>query len=431
MDTADRKTLCETAAGLENVVAILCYGRSGSIFFQSLLDGHPDLIVTAGLCLHPFYAFFNDNSHLLPQQLVSKFVADFAVIFDAHDGWAWEAKKGDYANNWGFTCMGENRDESLVLNRKIFSDCLLSILSEHALSEPAVPVPRKLFVQAIHVAYQKALGRPISSNSIIVYPLHAAYPRWEVSQFAQDFPNAKYIFMIRQPIETLASLSRYMFRSGAFGELSAGSDHMNAILIGAEPHRLQGAGAKSDFINSLSSSSSQVKRWKAYARAVRLEDLHRDSRATLERVCNWIGIPWHDALLTSTFHGIKWWNSATSPQVSGFTEVTIAQKANDDVLTSFDIFRLKVLCCRKHVLWNYKIPQWYSSWFAKLMVLPLLLVPFKMELMNFSASLSRQQVAPWTKLSLIARALLVGRRRLFTAWLGILSSGIPEAELLN
>ena len=116
---SEEKSLYKIATGLEEVVAILAYGRSGSLFFQSLLDGHPDLIVTAGLCLNHYYSFFNTNSHLPRQQLVSQFVEDFAVIFDAHNGCSWGGP--EYAKEWGLNCMGANRDEFLVLNKQVFS----------------------------------------------------------------------------------------------------------------------------------------------------------------------------------------------------------------------------------------------------------------------------------------------------------------------
>jgi len=91
-------------------------------------------------------------------------------------------------------------------------------------------------------------------------------------------------------------------------------------------------------------------------RGVRLEDLHRQPQATLEKVRAWLGIEWHDALLHSTFDGQPWHYRTTGRQtVKGFQQTTITRK-HTGVFTPFDRIRLKLLFADQFQAWDYPLP---------------------------------------------------------------------------
>jgi hypothetical protein len=408
MNTTTRN-LRGLAESIEDVLAITCYGRSGSHFFQGLFDDHPNVITTPGIVLARVYRFHAMHAHLSGRELIDAFVSHFAVLFDAGS----DTDEGS-GQVMGFLNMGPEQNQSLGIDRTIFIASMNEIFGE----EPTVS--SKLFFQAIHVAYQEALTKPLGVENIrIVFPIHYSSPLPTSDHFSLDFPRAKYICMIREPVQTLASWFKY-YPVGSIAGIST-------ILMDGVP------------INEECRSRS---------RAVRLEDLNRKPEIVMKKVCQWLNLPWHDSLLTSTFQGLKWWGFRNSTPISGFSEKAISQ-SHDDVVPSFDRMRLQVLLARKCSVWNYDVPARCHSVVARLVILPLLLLPLRLEWPAVSA-LRRQMLS---ELSAIPRkgkqqfvvplkraAWFVGignvvlwfriRNYLFRGWARLFSEKSAEIELL-
>lgn len=320
------------------------------MLLQSLFDGHPGTIVTPGVFLWYFYYFFEQNSTLAIAQLIDRFIQDFEVIFDGSASCvAYSPNVGIFS---GLTTLGANRDECVQVSKEVFRNCLLGILADYRES-----VPRKLFFQAVHVAYRYALGQPgkIDIDTRIVFPIHAPIPNKVTSQFAEDFPDAKYVLMVRKPIETVASTIR--FQTGIGGYLLFLDCVLLPALFGGVP------------------TTNGVE---ANTKAVRLEDLHAAPRETMEKLCEWLDLPWDESLMKSTFNGKDWWGDGSSLQVNGFSENIVA-KRHAQQLPQIDVLRLNVLLASKSEQWGYQIPDADRGALRKLLILPLLLVPFSME----------------------------------------------------
>ena len=67
---------------LTRVASIHYYGRSGSIFLQSLLDSHPDVLMLPVVYLCGFHTFWDRFGGLRPAELVAAFVSQYEVLFD-------------------------------------------------------------------------------------------------------------------------------------------------------------------------------------------------------------------------------------------------------------------------------------------------------------------------------------------------------------
>ena len=68
--------------------------------------------------------------------------------------------------------------------------------------------------------------------------------------------------------------------------------------------------------------------------------------------------------------------------MSGFSS-SIASQSFDEYLTSFDRIRLHVLLSKKCSFWNYRVPWWSKNVLVKLIIFPLIFLPFKMEFMSW------------------------------------------------
>ena len=387
---------------LTRVASIHYYGRSGSIFLQSLLDSHPDVVMLPTVYLCGFHTFWRRYGGRRPAEVVAAFVHEYGILFDsASTDEVIDVGKG-IGLVYNFHHMGEGHDERLGLDRAVFSERLmrkaaLGVGADGRLS-------RKFLFQAVHAAYAEALGRRVrSANPLIVYQGHN--PQFaQIEHLILDFsPNLKFVHCVREPLPSLGSWLAHV-RSGELGGaldlsfrvLGRAIDHAKPIL-----NQWPGDGAKPPLVS-----------WnERNTRAVRLEDLHQRPRETLERLCAWLDIPWDDALLQSTFDSKLWHWTDGRRTISGFQP---GKQANirGDVFTGLDRLRLRLLLADTYLAWNYPLSRWYrSSALAWLSVLTWL-APFRMEV----AVWRRQDSWSPSRVAAAASAYLRMRIEIYRRW---------------
>ena len=142
-------------------------------------------------------------------------------------------------------------------------------------------------------------------------------------------------------------------------------------------------------------------------RAVRLEDLHANPKKTLNAICGWLGIPWHESLMESTFNGIKYWNVAGSIQTSGFNQ-DITAEAFKSFISPFDRWRLELLFHDRFSAFGYygkrsrilrKLAQWVTF--------PLFASPLRMELISFWQPSNRKNITGIIKTYFMLRKVVI------------------------
>jgi hypothetical protein len=348
---------------LEKLAAITFYGRSGSMFFQSLLDSHPNIIMIPGAYIMGFYDFWQGEGHSLNKEnLINAFVYRYDVLFDVKSSRMIYGCGENAGINNNLEAMGENQDISLGVNKELFIKELKNAL------EGITIVSRKDFFKAIHLAYFYALGREYHSRRtpIIVFQLHTpSIPR--ASQILEDFPEATYFQVIREPIQAMGSHIAHYHDSGELdGDLLIWI--LTQVLVGGGP-----------IFEQCRNNSWSVK----------LEHLHTCSKEILSSVCDVLGIPWDDILLQSTFDGYKWWNNKGSVRVSGFTDKTITKK-HEDIFSSFDKFRLEILLYSKYKIWDYESIDQENYGIEPSVINELLKYPFKFEKLIAKQSQAKQ-----------------------------------------
>ena len=387
---------------LTRVASIHYYGRSGSIFLQSLLDSHPDVVMLPAVYLCGFHTFWGRYAGFRPSEMVAAFVHEYEILFDpTSTREVIDVGKG-IGLIYNFHRMGEGHDERLGLDRAVFSDCLmrkaaLGVGADGRLS-------RKFFFQAVHAAYAEALGRRVrSANPLIVYQGHNPQLT-QVEHVIADFsPHLKFVHCVREPVPALGSWFAHARGSELGGALDFPYRVLGRALDHAKPilNQWPVGGAKPLLVS-----------WnERNTRAVRLEDLHQRPRETLERLCAWLDIAWDDALLQSTFDGRLWHWTDGKRTLSGFQRRTHA-KTHGDVFTGIDRLRLRLLLAEAYRAWNYPLPRWCDS--AALAWLSVLtwLAPFRMEV----AVWRRQESWSPSRIAAAAAAYLRMRAEIFRRW---------------
>lgn len=384
--------LIDSYSALTDVVAIGYYGRSGSVFLQSLLDNHPNILMLPGTLLLIFPDFWSVYAHLPLQELISEFCNYFSPFFKINSlaqGGAWK----DAMIYLNLHKLGKNKDQTVEVNKDKFVQVLELILKNTILT-------RKSFFQAIHVAYTVALNRSQYLDDtrlpLIVHQLHSLNATYKdtadlrIHSLEKDFPNLKIIQMIREPAQALGSHFKHHHDINVF---------------------------QASFYDAfLKTSCPSI--------TVRLEDLHTCAEITLRKLAKWLEIDWNDSLLTSTFNGKQWWNVKDSAQVSGFNSIIISQE-HRDILSAFDKIRLKILYAKRYHLWEYrKIKP--SKW-KSLAITPLLLLPFRMELIVYKDLYKTKQFS----VTALFKDWKKRRSLLFKVWQYSLSPKTNETPLLT
>ena len=343
---------------MDRVVCIMSYTSSASGLMASLFDNHPAVLMFPDNCLAGFQDFWQENSLNDIDLILDNFLERYSTLFDSRvtpKGLENSSESGDAR---GFNTLGADRSQHLWVDSEVFRGQMKEVLGRN------LPILRKNFFRALHLSYAKAQGRQVH-KPVIVFGLHSLEHPQRTDALLEDFPDAFFLTMVRNPVLACASRFRRQIKA------TMSPFHFRKIILGV----MRGG-------TTLPTVSPQ--KWKG----VRMEDLHTFPEETMKKVSQWLDIPWSEAFLQSTIHGKQWWNEKGSMQVSGFN-TAIANQTFDEYLAGLDKLRLYILLNKKVTAWGYSTSERGASLLSKILLLPLLVVPFKVETMSWGSFLKR------------------------------------------
>ena len=318
---------------MERAVAIVPCGTSGSFLLCSYLDGHDDAILLPPWQGDNIYPFFDRYKSLsLHDKLISYPI--FATFFE-----------GD------FRIPAANYYAAVNALRTLYDKWSPDFLQSS-----------RAFFLCLHVAYCLALDRlPASSHPLIVYAQHLWNPKL-ARHFVRDFPHARFIHTVRDPITTCgrsyAMFTRY-------------SGYLTAAYT----------------IRMLNRNDKPHPEMEPRTRAVRFEDLHSCLETTMSAVANWLSLPHRSSLHLSTFNGIPW---VVRRETHVWSGPRPEQAVRDTRHMSFtDKSLLFAVLNEDFVAWSYPYPELFKYRLVRaLTVLLFVLIPMKIEIIEARAFLA-------------------------------------------
>jgi hypothetical protein len=317
--------------GMDRVLAILPWGRSGSVLLASYFDGHEDVLTLPEVCGWRLYEFY--------QRYQSLTLRDKLIAYPFYRTQDTRFFEGNFA-----------------ISPAEYYAAVQAIIEMFGHWPAAFLESRRAFFLFLHIAYHLALGRrPASSNPLIVYAQHD----WDAAcanNLVEDFPRAKFIHTVRDPITTC---------DGAF----------HFLLDELAERNIQLPYGVLDFLcrNDRPQTGMEDR-----TRAVRFEDLHGQTAHTMRELAGWVELSDRPSLLDSTFNGLPYvvtrngvtW---TGPRMEQVQRRSRYLSANDRVL-------LFALLYEDFAGWNYPCPGIFRyAPFRLLVALAFLLAPTKME----------------------------------------------------
>jgi tetratricopeptide (TPR) repeat protein len=295
-----------------SVTALCCFGRSGSNFFHSLFDGHPELATLPGPYFKGWFGldvwkrFAPDyTTSDWRELLVAKVLSEYQPLFDPY------CKKNVIgephgvnpwlAENLGFMGMGPDGSQALVLDQEAFSQSFLELLKP--LSSIGVRECFELIHQAFDISIRGNTGSKGETGGHLFYHIHNPGP-YELGHFLKHYPQAKVLYIVRDPIQNL--------ESWIWDKTSENQDE----IAGLEERWKNIVGRVANLLVFMQLPFSVDN----LTHGVALEDVKRDADQVMPRIAQWMGISDHPELYESSYCGLQYWGpgSSNTGKISGF-----------------------------------------------------------------------------------------------------------------
>ena len=250
------------------VFSLVATPRSGSDYFQSLLDWHPQIMSFNG-SIGTYVNFypeidFNNQSKKNILHSVKKFLKLYKNLINS---------KNDKEE--GKNQLGKNKKGYININLKKYRTAMLKFIKKEGFN-------KKNFTLAVYFAYNFCLNLNFKTKKILLLHPHNFD---EVKLFASDFPESKYIFTIRDQ------------RAGYFSMIYNLSRFQPNLWFNLRHHFI------TLYLCLLHSDYGEELKLQYYC--VRLEDLPHKN--TIKKVAKLLKINFNKCLLKSTFAGQAWW----------------------------------------------------------------------------------------------------------------------------
>lgn len=270
------------------------HGRAGSVFLQSLFDGHPEVVTLP---------HFGPIYEVLPLTIedvdgcLDEFVRRRPHLFDSSLGYFGQ---GTATVSGAF---GPAADQHLVVSSDQFRGIFREILRRHC-PEKARPISRANFFRLVHLAYGETVRKvPLAGIKYILYHPHK-YGEFEA--LAAEFPDLAYIAMTRDPRQDWES-----WRKVIAGRVHSKIDSLSFIFL------LKTIAMYSSDVANLVRLCQQL--GPGRFKIIDLDRLHLLNKSAMESLCLWLSLQYDTCLLQSTFNGQLWaGNAASRTRMSSF-----------------------------------------------------------------------------------------------------------------
>jgi hypothetical protein len=308
--TAPLAALLDDPDAVQDPIAILHWGKSGSYLLCSLLDGHPQALQ------NPFDSMFG------------YFHREGQLFADRADGWV----AADEATRWA----AANCD-SIIGDRRPAVEARAAFLFflERILSRCANGVTRRYLFKAVHVAYAAARRKPLSTTRpFLIWNLHVLQAS---DVLLELYPDIRFVTTVRFPEKALDSeLFTFCSQARNFDAPEIVRRSLADVFKRDTPILANHVG-------------------------LRFEDMHCRPEATMRALAEWIGIDWASSLLASTIDGEEYYFSGqhvhTRPSadprgVTGFSPERALDRSFS-ILSPVDRFLFRLVLARQYHAWGY------------------------------------------------------------------------------
>lgn len=331
--------------------------RSGSDFFQSLLDGHPEVLQFPGTIRTNKKLIEILSSHD-PLTISSYFIKNYIHFFDSRLGWSQKVERHNM--------LGRNKNQYYLVNQEKFKKNFFNLFKKNSTDT----VENKIYksILFLHQAYAIACGQNISIKKIMLINCHLVkYTKY----FGDKIKNIDFdiIHTIRNPLSGISSpVSNWLnYEEGKNFFANSLYFQLNLLVNGIkELEKIKNNNNKLFFI-------------------VQLEKLHQNHSDVLKDFCKKYDLKYDTCLEKATFFNLEWWGDKISGKdLNGINK-------NFEISFKKDIFYEKDIIFFEHILedyinfYNYKFTKEKKIFFFKIL-------PLKCEILVWKNTLKHRRI---------------------------------------
>lgn len=320
---------------IKNIIVTNHMGQSGTVYFNSLMDGHPNIVNIQNLGPEINKMYLRRLQYLEGEELVLETASQMSRYFSSQFP---EEAYLDWPN-YRLACY-YHLDQNGRPEKRIYIDPVKFTTVLDSLLSGRGKVSFAVLIKAIYAAYADCIGKTFD-------PKQTYWMYWDwhnsdkfISELddllpPNEFDRIEHLYIIREPIQHLFS---YFYRNWDRNHKALRSRWW---LMGA-PEVVPG------FLSveaGLRLEKKDAKKNKA-PKIVRFEDAKRRTREIMQAMSKWMDIPFDECMLHATVNGIPvyWPSSSTVEGVISSTDTTaVDRKDFSAFMTSYDIFRLNLL----------------------------------------------------------------------------------------
>jgi hypothetical protein len=357
-------------AHMDRAVAVLFWGRSGSLLLTSYLDGHDEALVMPALTSGLVYKFYARYPGLTVWEKLIAYPTNFEQSF-----------AGDYGE------FNEFFGGRFPIAPAEYYAAVHALYQLHGGRERAWLEQRRTFFQLLFVATALATRRPAGHPRPIMVHSQHWFSGELAAQLLEDFPSAWFIHTVRDPISAFDSWFDHQVAADRFA--LANQQHRGPLY--AQPAL--------DTVRVLTSQDRPQPGAELRSVALRFEDLHLAPGALMQRVVAFLDIPFETSLLESTFNRAAWVNVTASGAWTGANPANAMRRSRNLGLRGRLL--ISTLMYEEFRTWRYPVGAWLRHRTLRAIAfgtvwLSLWVWPMRMERIG-AANVWRQQVRPAIK----------------------------------
>lgn len=251
--------------------------RSGSDLFQSLLDGHPQILMFPGIIktnkkLIEILSSNNGND------ISSDFIKIYPHFFDSR-----------LARKERHYMLGKNKKQYYLVNQEKFEMNFLKMFEKKSKINTKNELYETMLI--LHQAYSLTCGHDISKKKIMI--IHSHLPDW-TNYIAKKINNIDFdiIYTVRNPLSAVSSTVNHWlsYNAGKHFFAKAIYFHLNIIV-----NRIK-----------------QLKKLNKKLFLIQLEMLHKNNFNVMNDFCKIYNLNYDNCMKYSTYFNLEWWGDRVS-----------------------------------------------------------------------------------------------------------------------
>ena len=322
---------------INNLIVFNHMGESGAVYFEQLLDGHPNIIIVPSMMsMEPVYE--NRLKNLKGTELIIEIMAQMNGFFHG------SLEDMTYAQRFVYGYMhhdGSPLSDVVLIHADLYLAQLIKLFDGDFRLKSYGHL-----LKVLSAAYVNCIGKKKvpGQDSWFFCHMHTYVSDFEglTRRFSKDFEKIVHLYLVREPVRRLYGfLNRCLFTEKVNKDTFRREALRKILLVG------------SGCFLKMTEGNANVK-------VIRFEDLKLQSKETMAMLCDVLGIPYNNSLEETTVNGALAYFTYYDEQgkqhfITGNDASSVKPRPMDNLFSLWDIVRLELVFSKFKQAYGYDV----------------------------------------------------------------------------